>query len=182
LDDGEWEASGQEIAQFQSPSRRFFYLDGNGRSSFTVGIEFQSPSRRFFYLDLFVLMAIALSACRFNRLRGDSFIWTLPLLAGGYLRPTRFQSPSRRFFYLDEDVVEIMGKLYRGFQSPSRRFFYLDVQFVPPVKGQPSVNEHVSIAFEAILLFGPTPPAARPATRACFNRLRGDSFIWTEST
>jgi len=90
--------------------------------------------------------------------------------------PDGFQSPSRRFFYLDKLIVITAEETVWLFQSPSRRFFYLDHQHVA---GPEDGKEFVSIAFEAILLFGPISTIATTAASACFNRLRGDSFIWT---
>ena len=137
---------------------------------------FQSPSWRFFYLDG-------------RRPAGTSrILW--------------FQSPSWRFFYLDE-IVRAPFDAQTGFQSPSWRFFYLDVRFSGPTsmsrrnrvsiafmaillfgpardKILGDMYDLVSIAFMAILLFGPNWLFNRGNATQSFNRLHGDSFIWTE--
>mgnify|MGYP000896399692 CR=1 FL=1 len=88
----------------------------------------------------------------FNRLHGDSFIWTQTRPSSAAVCTYMFQSPSWRFFYLDVelDTEKLPGRL--TFQSPSWRFFYLDVWYD---MRHEEVRFMVSIAFMAILLFGP---------------------------
>ena len=67
-----------------------------------LGCKFQSPSWRFFYLDEFRNRSQPRRERSFNRLHGDSFIWTHCMELRGVGTGT-FQSPSWRFFYLDPD-------------------------------------------------------------------------------
>ena len=63
-----------------------------------------------------------------------------------------------------------------GFQSPSWRFFYLDNLFW---ERRCCLLAYVSIAFMAILLFGRSSDQCLAKVDLSFNRLHGDSFIWT---
>ena len=127
--------------------RRLWYMKAGTK---TTSISFQSPSGRFFYLDGRVhrlrrhRSGVSIAFRAILLFRHGRF------LSLGHA-PCEFQSPSGRFFYLDRRRGGRPPRAARPFQSPSGRFFYLDSRGIatPP---QPRLSS-VSIAFRAILLF-----------------------------